>query len=208
VYDYSSVLQFKLTVVDSSPEIFRRVLVPDFTLESFHYVISYSFGWLDGFEHWFSQGELTYGPRDKHAPTYREYEHTVYLTRLFRHPGDDMKYVFRFRDVWRVDIEFEGDQGAVPGGRYPCCVDGDVGAPPDGVGGILRYNKAVDAFDTPEAWGDLLAKLPPLKRLEPRINPWELDLDRVNHAAAPPIDGSGVVTPRPKAPAHSPVLAC
>ncbi len=121
-----------------------------------------------------------YGPRDKHAPADRE--HTVYLTRLFRRLGDDMRYAFRFRDVWRVDIEFEGDRRPVPGGRYPCCVDGDIGAPPDGVGGILRYNKAVDAFTTPEAWRDLLAKSPQLKQLESRINPWELDLDRVNQA--------------------------
>ncbi len=35
VSEYSSVLQFKLIVVESSPEIFRRVRVPDFTLESF-----------------------------------------------------------------------------------------------------------------------------------------------------------------------------
>jgi hypothetical protein len=138
VCDYSSVLQFKLTIVDSSPEVFRRVLVPDFTLESFHYAISYSFGWLDGFDHWFSQGELTYGPRDKYAPADCGYEHTVYLTRLFRRPGDSMEYVFRFRDVWRVDIEFEGDQGVVPGGRYPCCVEGNIGAPPDGVEPQIR----------------------------------------------------------------------
>jgi len=182
VHDYSTVLQFKLTVVDSSPEAFRRVLVPDFTLESFHYVISYAFGWVDGFEHWFSQGEATYGPRDKSVPAYCAYEHTVYLTRLFKHPGDAMKYVSRFRDVWRVDIEFEGDQGAVPGGRYPCCVDGDVGAPPDGIGGILQYNEAVNAFGEPEAWRDLLTKSPALKRLEARINPWELDLARINRA--------------------------
>jgi hypothetical protein len=84
VYDSFNVLQFRLTLIDSSPEIWRRVLVPDFTLESFHYVVSYSFGWLGGLEHEFSQGEVTYGPRDKHAPFDREYEHTVFLTRLFR----------------------------------------------------------------------------------------------------------------------------
>ena len=182
MYDSYDVLQFRLTLVGSSPEIWRRVLAPDFTLESFHYVISYSFGWLGGFEHEFSQGEVTYGPRDKHAPFDREYEHTVFLTRLFRRPGDDMRYVYRHRDEWCVDIEFEGEHLAVPGGRYPCCIDGDVGPPPDGVGGVPQYNEVVDAFDRPEVWKPLVAQSARLKRLEPLIKPWELDIGEINQA--------------------------
>ena len=54
--DPSNILQFKLTLTDSFPEIWRRILVPDeCTLGDLHYVISYAFGWFEDSEHEFSQ---------------------------------------------------------------------------------------------------------------------------------------------------------
>ena len=54
--DPGNIFLLKLTVTDSFPEIWRRVLVPDeCTLGDLHYVISYAFGWFDDSEHEFSQ---------------------------------------------------------------------------------------------------------------------------------------------------------
>jgi hypothetical protein len=42
-----NIFQFKLTLTDSFPEVWRRILVPDeCTLGDLHYVISYSFCWF------------------------------------------------------------------------------------------------------------------------------------------------------------------
>ena len=42
------IFDFRLTLTNSFPEIWRRVLVPEeCTLSDLHYVISYSFGWFD-----------------------------------------------------------------------------------------------------------------------------------------------------------------
>jgi hypothetical protein len=67
-----NIFQFKLTLTDSFPEVWRRILVPDeCTLGDLHYVISYSFCWFQDSEHEFSQASRLFGPKDKGAPAAR-----------------------------------------------------------------------------------------------------------------------------------------
>ena len=40
---------------------------------------------------------------------------------------------------------------SVPRGNYPCCIEGNNGGPPDGVGGISRYNQLIGLIDDPAA---------------------------------------------------------
>jgi len=160
--DAENIFQFKLTLTDSFPEVWRRILVPDeCTLGDLHYVISYSFCWFQDSEHEFSQGSRRFGPKGQRAQGVREDEHRVLLLDLIKRPGDDMSYVYRLSDEWRVDVVFEGEQAPVPRGEYPCCIAGANDGPPDGVGGIARYNEVVEAFHDPGAWKALCAKLGP-----------------------------------------------
>jgi len=136
--------------------------VPDeCTLGDLHYVISYSFCWFQDSEHEFSQGSRVFGRKGQGAPGVREDEHRVLLLDLFNRPGNDMRYVYRLRDEWRVEVVLEGEQAPVPRGHYPCCIAGANDGPPDGVGGIARYNEAVEAFRDADAWKALRAKLGP-----------------------------------------------
>jgi hypothetical protein len=160
--DADNIFQFKLTLTDSFPEVWRRILVPDeCTLGDLHYVISYSFCWFQDSEHEFSQGSRLFGPKDNRAPGKLEDEHQVFLLNLFKRPGHDMRYVYRLCDEWRVEVVFEGEQAPVPRGHYPCCIAGANNGPPDGVGGVGRYNEVVEAFHNAEAWKALCAKLGP-----------------------------------------------
>jgi len=135
--DAENIFQFKLTLTDAFPEVWRRILVPDeCTLGDLHYVISYSFCWFQDSEHEFSQGSRVFGPKSQRAPGAREDEHRVLLLDLFKGPCHDVRYVYRLRDEWRVDVVFEGEQAPVPRGHYPCCIAGANDGPPDGVGGI------------------------------------------------------------------------
>ena len=160
--DAENIFQFKLTLTDSFPEVWRRILVPDeCTLGDPHYVISYSFSWFDDSEHEFSQGSRLFGPKGQRAPAAREDEHRVLLLDLFRRPGHDMRYAYRLRDEWRVEVLFDGEQAPVPLGNYPCCIAGANSGPPDGVGGVARYNEVVKAFQDRGAWNALCTKLGP-----------------------------------------------
>ncbi|MGB5548756.1 MAG: hypothetical protein WBM74_19395 [Polyangiales bacterium] len=76
--DAENIFQFKLTLTDSFPEVWRRILVPDeCTLGDLHYVISYSFCWFQDSEHEFSQGSRRFGPKGQRAQGVREDEHRV-----------------------------------------------------------------------------------------------------------------------------------
>ena len=178
--DAENIFQFKLTLTDSFPEVWRRILVPDeCSLGDLHYVISYSFCWFTDAEHEFSHGSRIFGPKHQRAPRAREDEHEVLLLDLFRQPGHEMRYVYQLRDKWRVNVLYEGEQAPVPRGRYPCCIAGANDGPPDGVGGIRRYNEFVAAFQDADAWMDLCAKLGPCDwQLE--FEPTYLDIGDIN----------------------------
>jgi len=178
-----NIFAFKLTLTDSYPEIWRRILVPDeCTLGDLHYVISYSFCWFQDSSHEFTLGSRTFGPKDKGAPTSREDEHRVFLTQVFKRPGHDMRYVYSLRDEWSVDVRLEGEQAPVPRGHYPCCIEGQNDGPPDGVGGISRYNEVVKAFRNPEAWKAMRATLGDAEWLDGGIEPTYLGIGDINGA--------------------------
>ena len=146
------IFQLKLTLTDSSPKIWRRVLAPDeCTLGDLHYLISFSFGWFDDSEHEFSAGSRVFGPRNKDGRAKAEDEHKVVLLDLLKDSGDKMHYVYHRRDAWRVDVVFEGAQAPVPNGLYPCCIAGANDGPCDGVGGIAQYNELVRLVNDPAA---------------------------------------------------------
>ena len=188
--DAGNIFQFKLTLTDSFPEVWRRILVPDeCTLGDLHYVISYSFCWFQDSAHEFSQGSRVFGPlvervvgvKGQRAPGVHEDEHRALLLDLFRRPGHDMRYVYRLRDEWRVEVVFEGEQAPVPRGDYPCCIAGANDGPPDGVGGVGRYNEVVEAFHDAEAWKALCAKLGPCE-WQLGFEPTYLDIGDINGA--------------------------
>lgn len=147
-----TIFDFRLTLTNSFPEIWRRVLVPEeCTLGDLHYVISYSFGWFDDSTHEFTQGSRAFGPKSGRAPVDWEDESKVLLYDLFRRPGHDIHYVYERHDRWPVDVTLIGIQAPVPRGSYPCCIEGNNDGPPDGVGGISRYNQLVGLVDNPAA---------------------------------------------------------
>ncbi|MGB5191809.1 MAG: plasmid pRiA4b ORF-3 family protein [Polyangiales bacterium] len=147
-----TIFDFRLTLTNSFPEIWRRVLVPEeCTLSDLHYVISFSFGWFDDSTHEFTQGSRAFGPKSSQAPDEREDETKVFLLDLFRRPGHDIRYVYERHDRWQVEVVLDGMQAPVPRGNYPCCIEGNNDGPPDGVGGVTRYNQLVGLIEDPAA---------------------------------------------------------
>ena len=182
-YPPDNLLRFNLTLPEASSEIWRRVLVPsDCSLGDLHYVISYSFCWFTDSEHEFSRGSRVFGPDHpmyKPAPRGREDEHEVDLTDLFKHPGDEMHYVYQLRDQWRVHVSYEGEERPEANEKYPRCTHGINDAPPDGIGGIYRYNEAVQAFRNPNTWKALCKKRGPAD-WQDLFDPTYLDLGVIN----------------------------
>ena len=60
----ATLLQLKITLLDTQPPVWRRVLVPeDFSFEQLHRVIQAAMGWEDCHLHEFLVGEERIGPR-------------------------------------------------------------------------------------------------------------------------------------------------
>jgi len=179
--DTETILQLKLTLAGSVPTIWRRVQVPgDFTLGDFHYVILYAFCWFDDRPHEFLPSFEASGTRAQGTPREPFDEDAVLLSELLPVRDAQMRYRCESGDQWAVDVVAEAQYGPVPGHSYPYCSGGEHDGPPDGVGGISRYNEVVEAFARPGGRKALFSKRDRPKWLEPFFEPTYLDIGVIN----------------------------
>lgn len=176
--DTESILQLKLTLTDSVPEVWRRVQVPsDFTLGDFHYVILYAFCWFDDRPHEFVLSSKASGTRATGKPCD---EDSVLLSEVLRGPDAQMRYRCESGDRWEVDVFVEAQHAPVRGHRYPYCSSGKHDGPPDGVGGISSYNEVVEAFARPGGPKALFSRPYHPEWLQPFFDPTYLDIGLIN----------------------------
>lgn len=155
------IYQFKITLKDISPPIWRRIQVPStYTFWDLHVAIQDAMGWLDCHLHEFriraKTGEtLVFGipsedddflltderalPGWKHKIS--KYEEIIPSTFV---------YAYDFGDDWRHKIDFEEVKPAEPGVAYPRCIKGKRACPPEDSGGAWRYPDLLDVLADPE----------------------------------------------------------
>ncbi len=69
------VYQFKITLIDSRPPIWRRIQVKDCTLEKLHEHIQTAMGWTNSHLHHFRVGERLYGDPDLMQENFEDMEY-------------------------------------------------------------------------------------------------------------------------------------
>ena len=133
------VLQISL----SGTGVWRRVIVPaDFNLAELHVCIQAIFGWSGGSLHGFMIDGQVYGP-ESDGGELAERETTI--SDLATEGITDFVYDYDYGSEWeaRVILLHETQQLA---GRRPRCAAGEGMAPPEKVGGPLRYRRFVSAL--------------------------------------------------------------
>lgn len=146
-----SVMQLKLKIRDTSPPIWRRVLVPSsMRLDQLPQVIQYSFGWYDAHPHQFELDGVhgvSYGAPDSEIMSDVD-ESTVFLGDLPWSRRGILDYVYDFGDYWEVRIELEqvlfGETG-----DQPRCIGGRRMAPREDSGGPLGWAMVIEALKDP-----------------------------------------------------------
>ena len=137
------IYQLKVTLTDSDPSIWRRVLVgAATTLEELHTIVQIVMGWqnLSGYHYRIGRRRSDTEPELLQMP----------LNEIIRDDLTRFIYVYDLRDGWFHTIEVEMVLPADPQGQYPHCVTGELRCPPEGCGGVWGYNGLLDILDDPD----------------------------------------------------------
>lgn len=139
--------QLKITLRDSKPPIWRRVLVPkQITLNVLHQVIQLAFGWNDEHLYMFEKGRKNYPVSDYNSwGEYLEEEgmkdaKATPLWATLQHEGERLIYTYDFGDWWDFIVLLEKcfhDTNPQP----ITCLRGKGTTPVENAGGQHRYNE-------------------------------------------------------------------
>jgi hypothetical protein len=143
------IYQIKVTLEDSRPPVWRRLLVrSDVTLAQLHEIIQAAMGWWDYHLHQFIVGETHY--RQPH-PDFEDLSETgderqVRLDQIAPGEGSSFRYEYDFGDSWLHQVLVEKVLPPQPGQMCPVCVKGRRACPPEDVGGVWGYEEFLEAI--------------------------------------------------------------
>ena len=143
--------QFKITLLDIKPAIWRRIQVPDCTLVDLHEYIQATFGWENYHLHQFDIDGVQYSQPAPDSDDFGmgfEDETDVLLSKLLPKSSQKVKWIYEydFGDGWRHEILFEGFPPADPKAKTPICLEGERACPPEDCGGPPGYCDYLDAI--------------------------------------------------------------
>ena len=149
------IYQLKVTLLRTSPPIWRRLLVPaDLTLEQLHDVLQAAMGWEDCHMHDFRVGSRRFGkplPDEEFGDgPVTASERTTRMFDVLRKVGAKAVYTYDFGDGWKHGIVLEKMLALEAGRDYPACIDGKRHGPPEDCGGVWGFYNLLDAISNPE----------------------------------------------------------
>lgn len=146
------VYQFKITLTDSNPLIWRRVLVPaSITLAVFHEIVQAAMGWRNCHMYAFDYEEYSFGevfPEDDNGMYPAD---KVKLSKLLTNVKDELVYVYDMSSNWEHRIVLEKILNTEQ--STPSCSHAGGACPPEdcgGLGGYYHLRLALNNPDDPE----------------------------------------------------------
>lgn len=134
------ILALKITLNDTRPAIWRKILVPaSVTFFDLHHIIQIGMGWKNGHLFEFEVGEHKIGyisPTDAFEDLADANEVTL---DLLLKPGVEFSYVYDFGDNWIHTVSVEALFEEETGRTYPLCLEGQLACPPEDSGGIHGF---------------------------------------------------------------------
>lgn len=148
--------QFKITLLESQPPIWRRIQVKNCTLDKLHERIQTAMGWTNSHLHQFEIAGERYGDPyllDDGFEDFHCIDSTVTkISDILPKSGKrfHFRYEYDFGDGWQHEVLFEGCLRVEKGQRYPICVEGERACPPEDIGGVWGYAEFLEALSDPE----------------------------------------------------------
>ena len=153
-------MQFKVTLRDVDPPVWRQIQVPgSYTFWDLHVAIQDAMGWEDYHLHEFEIRDpatgkpAKIGMPDEDVPPMVEgvlagWEQKIadYFTRKKK----SAVYKYDFGDGWHHSVVFEGAFPVDADVKYPVCLAGARACPPEDCGGPWRYTDFLEAIADPK----------------------------------------------------------
>ncbi|MEI8204193.1 MAG: plasmid pRiA4b ORF-3 family protein [Bacteroidota bacterium] len=135
-----NIIQLKITLKDSKPPIWRRVLVEkNTTFERLHYIIQLVMNWSNCHLHDFEVNGYHISIKDEESDEDTVDASSVTLENIVTSEKDKFLYVYDFGDSWEHQIVVEKFLPTDSKLKYPVCTGGKLSSPPEDCGGIPGY---------------------------------------------------------------------
>lgn len=148
-----NVYQFKITLKEIRPLIWRRIIVPEnYSFWDLHVAIQDAMGWTDTHLHEFlinvpgSNSIVSIGIPDEDDIEFGEeimpgWE--IKIKKFFSPENKIANYIYDYGDYWQHKIELEKIMPAEKDINYPICIAGKRACPPEDCGGSLGYEEII-----------------------------------------------------------------
>ena len=157
---FDRVYQFKISLLDIRPPIWRRILVPEtYTFWDLHIAIQDVMGWVDYHLHQFevvdpkrgdkvkigipSEDDIGYGWKILAGWGQR-------ISNYFSLENKLADYIYDFGDNWNHRITLEKVLPRDKNTNYPACIKGKRACPPEDCGGIGGYYNLLEIMKNPD----------------------------------------------------------
>ena len=157
---FKNVYQFKVSLKNIRPPIWRQIQVPDYyTFWDFHTAIQDAMGWLDLHLHAFrimnpkKRIEEEIGiPDDEFDMPGRKIlaGWKQNISQYFSAQNNKALYIYDFGDYWEHELKLEKILPCDSQKDYPICVKGRRACPPEDCGGLPGYEDLLEILSNPE----------------------------------------------------------
>ena len=153
---FDQVYQFKITLQDISPLIWRRIRVPaSYTFWDLHVAIQDAMGWTDSHLHEFRLKNMKTGRNENIGIPDEDFGSKVSpgwkkkIADFFTPANPDAEYIYDFGDNWIHVVSLEEILPRQKGVDYPLCVEGARACPPEDSGGTHGYEDFLNIIMDP-----------------------------------------------------------
>ncbi|MDN7024153.1 plasmid pRiA4b ORF-3 family protein [Methanoculleus sp. FWC-SCC1] len=154
---FENVYQFKITLREIRPPIWRRIQVPETcSFWDLHVAIQDAMGWTDAHLHEFrmrdprSGGNVDIGyPNEFSGETLLGWRTAI--ADFFSPENPRAVYTYDFGDDWEHLVVLEKILPKEPGIPYPRCIKGKRACPPEDIGGVWGYYDLLEDLKNPGA---------------------------------------------------------
>ena len=136
--DDSLAYSLRISLDDSKPLIWRRVVIKSLNLHMLHRVVQVAMGWEDMHLHGFDVRKIRVPLVGDGAAID---EGSISVAQLFAAKIKTFSYTYDFGDSWKHTIAIEKSLPADSDSSYPRCIDGKGACPLEDIGGIDRWSR-------------------------------------------------------------------